>query len=324
MQLDFETIKSVTFGAVRVWQTDGGAAFSRHTEGEEAAWRAAEEVFGVRAVCTAGVRLDFVTDATAVALHLSEGDLVDVWINGIFRRQISFSALREAKQTARFTTEDPLGDAHPENRVTIWMPSHSRAVLSDLSLENATYVRRADCRHRLLFHGDSITHGWNSGVDSMAYVPRVARFFDADYVNTAVGGGYFLPETLEPNGFDPEAVVIAFGTNDYAHWPTPETLRQQCAAYLDKVRALYEKRPVFVITPIYRGWHGKGNAGTLAECRAAVAGEATARDMTVVDGLTLVPPLEAYFAGDGLHPNERGFACYAENLIKVMQNALQW
>ena len=324
MQLSFEKIKELTKGAVRVWQTEAGVAFSRNTEGEEAAWRAEKPSLGNGSVCTTGIRLDFYTDADVVVLDLADGNLVDVWINGIFRRQIAFDDLRQAHEQARIKIDDPLGETRRDNRVTLCMPAHSRAVLACLSLENATYARPATYRHRLLFHGDSITQGWNSGVDSMAYVPRVARFFDADYVNTAVGGGYFLPETLQENGFDPEAVVIAFGTNDFGHWPSAAVLRAQCAAYLDKAKALYSGRPVFVVTPIYRESHAPRASGTFAACRETVGKEAEARGFIVVDGLLLVPPQEAYFAGDGLHPNALGFAAYAEGLAAAMQRVLKW
>ena len=38
MKADFETIKKITVGAVRIWEEDCGVRFSRFTEEEQAGW----------------------------------------------------------------------------------------------------------------------------------------------------------------------------------------------------------------------------------------------------------------------------------------------
>ena len=321
MQADFETIKKITAGAVRIRQTERGIAFDRCTEAELAAWYARRPVLGDRARTGGGVRLDFHTDARSITFSLSGGNKVDVWIDGTLRRQCFFNDLRE-QGTPDVTA--PLEAAPAESRVTLWLSAHSGVTLDYLRADGATYLRPHTYRHRLLFLGDSITHGWNAAHDSLAYVPRVARYFDANYINSAVGGGCFFPETVDKLDYDPEAIVVAFGTNDFVHWPTPEALHENCAAYMDRVRELYPNKPVFAITPLYRVEQAPHNAGTFDECRATVAAEATRCGFTVVDGYTLMRPLEENYAGDGLHPCETGFGEIAENLIPVMQKALGW
>jgi len=325
MQLDFDTIKSITKGAVRFRQKEQGLTFDRCTEGEVTAWRTARDVLGDRAGTTCGIRLDFHTDAKSVSFSLASGNKVDVWINGILRHQISFDGLRQTDDpTATVPLVDPLGEPYAESRVTLWMPSHSCATLSFLKLEGATYVRPHVYRHRMLILGDSIAQGWNSKHDSMSYALRLAAFFDADCVNAAVGGGCFYPDTVEPNGYDPEGVLVAFGTNDFVHWSSEEEFHTHCVAYLDRVKALYPNKPTLVVTPTYRVQNEPCHAGTFADCRKTVADEAARRGFAVADGFSLLPPLDDYYAGDGLHPSELGFIEMAISLIPYVQKAFGW
>ena len=325
MQLDFETIRSITKGAVRIRQNERGVTFDRCTDGEVAAWRATRDVLGDRAGTTCGVRLDFHTDAKSISFSLASGNKVDVWINGILRHTISFDGLRQTDDpTATVPLTDPLDRPYAESRVTLWMPSHSCATLAFLKPDGATYVRPHVFKHKLLFLGDSITQGWNSKHDSMGYALRLAAYFDADCVNAAVGGGCFVPETVEPNGYDPEGVLVAFGTNDFVFWPSKEEFHAHCVAYLDRVRELYPDKPILVVTPTYRVEHAPGRTGTFAGCCRMIADEASARGFAVVDGFTLLPPLDDYYAGDGLHPCELGFLEMAINLIPHVQKTFGW
>ena len=324
MRADFETVKAITRGAVRIWEDGDGVRFSRFTEEEEAGWYACSKTLGDRSRSLCGIRLDFVTDGSEIAFMLSTGNKVDVWLRGVYNRTLAFSDLREAGETeVRIPLVDPLGKPNQETRVTVWLPCHGGGSLGFLDAVGATYIRPLAYKHRILFLGDSITQGWNSARESMSFASRVVRFYDADAVNCAVGGGFFSTATVGKNGFDPETVVIAFGTNDFTRWESPEALRENCAAYFDKVKALYPNRPIFALTPIFRFDSEPRNAGTFEWVRKTVADEAASRGMTVIDGFSLFPTDEYYF-WDKVHPNESGFAEYALALIPQMQKVLNW
>ena len=46
------------------------------------------------------------------------------------------------------------------------------------------------------------------------------------------------------------------------------------------------------------------------------------KGLILIPGLSLVPPLPMYYQDTYLHPNDLGFAVYAENLIRQMQKHL--
>ena len=62
--------------------------------------------------------------------------------------------------------------------------------------------------------------------------------------------------------------------------------------------------------------------GTFENACAIVKEEAEALGLTVIDGLTLVPPMPEFFADEYLHPNDLGFGVYAENLIRALNQHL--
>ena len=324
MKADFDLIKSITVGAVRVWEEPDGVHFSRFTEEEEAGWYTCTKVLGDRSRSLCGIRLDFKTDASEVAFMLTSGNSVDVWLNGVYNRSLKFADVREAGETeVRIPLVDQLGTPLAETRVTLWLPCHGGGALGFLDAVGATYIRPLTYRHHILFLGDSITQGWNSARESMSFASRVTRFYDADSLNCSVGGGYFSTATIGRNGYSPEMIVVAYGTNDFARSESPESLRENCAAYLDKVKTLYPNVPVFVVTPIFRHDHDDRKSGSFAGVRKAVAAEAAARGMHVIDGFSLFPTDEYYF-WDKVHPNESGFAEYALALLPQLQKVLHW
>ena len=324
MKADFETIGKITVGAVRIWEEDCGVRFSRFTEEEEAGWYSCSETLGERSKSLCGIRLDFRTDAREIAFMLSAGNKVDVWLNGVYHRTFRFSDLRNEGETGvKIPLADPLGSPFSETRVTIWLPCHGGGALAFLDAVGATYIEPIAYDHRILFLGDSITQGWNSERESMSFASRVTRFFNAHSVNCAVGGGCFSTETIGVNGYDPEAITVAYGTNDFAKRSSPEEVQTNCAAYLDKVKTLYPNVPILVITPIPRHDPKERNAGTFEWVRNTVAEEARARGMHVIDGFSLFP-FDKYYFWDLVHPNESGFAEYALALIPKMREVLHW
>ena len=324
MKADLALIKQITVGAIRIWEGEKGFGFSRFTEEEEAGWYTCSKVLGDRSRSLCGIRLEFVTDATEISFMLSSGDKVDVWLNGVYHRTVCFSVVRENGETkVDIPLKDQLGVPYKETRVTLWLPHHGSGTLAFLDAKGATYIRPVEFKHRLLFLGDSITQGWNSARESMGYADRICRFYDAYAVNCSVGGGYFSTAHIGENGYKPEAVTVAYGTNDFARYESPEALHENCKAYLDKVKALYGDLPIFVITPIFRHDYAPRNAGSFDWVRKTIAEEAEKRGMTVIDGFSLFPTDEFYF-WDKVHPNEVGFAEFALALIPQLQKVLKW
>lgn len=308
MELTLEQIKEITVGALNVFRDDQGYHFRRFTERQVDVLFADNDQWG-RDHDTTGVRLDLHTDATQLTVSVVSGTKFEILINDL-------TAYWERPDTpARFSVAlDGL-----DNRVTILLPSHSEGVIQSIFLGDATYVRPHTHSVKLAFYGDSITQGWNSEKDSQSYAWLTTRYFDADSMNFGVGGTVFIPDLPEATAFEPDAVIVALGTNDYGRNKPMAQIENDCTAYLKNIANIYSDSKLFCITPI---WRGIGTAvkaaGTLNDVRQAIADIACALGFIVIDGLTMVPHRLEYYADKGTHPNDLGFAVYAQNLIKAL------
>lgn len=320
MKLRVEEIKAVTVGAIRIADEADGLHFYKCTEKQTAVWMAQRADLGQRSLTTTGVRLDFHTDSRRVAFTAPAGGRFEVLVDGLLRAV--FAGKRDKDQPMVVELCDPLGEAAPgEHRVTIVFPSHDVGVLSSVELDDGASLRRHAFACRMLFIGDSITQGWNSYYDTASYAWRVSQFFDADSIIQGIGGAYYLADSFDRLSFDPDMVVVAYGTNDFGHYPTLDAMRGQVSGFLDQLADAYagKGKKIFVLSPIWRGKREGKKMGSFADCRALVAEEAERRGMIHIDGLTLVPPRPDLFADGYLHPNEAGFGYYAQNLIAQMQ-----
>lgn len=297
--------------AYRVFQDDTGCHFRRFTE------RQIDVLFDAdpseRNHDTTGIRVDFHTDASEVAVKIGRAAKYEVLVNDL----TVYCERLEAP--ARFSLPLDGGD----NRITIVLPNHTEGVIRDITLTDATYARKHDSSLKLAFYGDSITQGWNSEKDSQSYAWLVSRFLDAESRIYGIGGTTFIPDFPEDTGFRPDAVIVAMGTNDYGRGKTMEQIRKDCAAYLHAVAQANSGSKLFCVTPI---WRRIGSvvraAGTLADVRKVIGQIAASLGYTVVDGLSVVPHRLEYYADKGTHPNDLGFMQYAMNLSKVLKQHL--
>lgn len=316
MQLTFEQIRQVTVGAIAMAQCDDGIHFHKCTQQQIAAWKRESDSLATNASVATGVRLDFHTTSQNLKLCVSAGKKFELYINGLLRAQYDLSAQKELCTRL----DDPLGNPLAEKRVTVYFPSHDvSGVLKSLELDDgATLVpHRFDCK--MLFIGDSITQGWASDYDSLSYAHRVSRFFNAESVIQGIGGAFFKEDSFDRIDFDPDIVLVAYGTNDFGHYKTYEELRAHAAAHLSLIAKEYAGKKIFVLSPIWRG-HRDGKAmGSFEGCRNVIIEEIKKLELIHIDGLNLVPPIPAFFRDAYLHPTDEGFALYAENLIAELQ-----
>lgn len=91
------------------------------------------------------------------------------------------------------------------------------------------------------------------GFDSL--VIRLAELrciFNADCVINGVGGGFFSECTFDKPGFDPDIVIIAYGTNDFGRYASVDEFSPHVNGYLELVKEAYGDKKVFCILPIWR------------------------------------------------------------------------
>ncbi|MBE6607897.1 MAG: SGNH/GDSL hydrolase family protein [Ruminococcaceae bacterium] len=315
MKLTFEEIKNVTFGALSVTETEKGIRFLRSTEKQIDAWTDLYIDLGERSRVPTGVCLDFHTNSRSIAFDALSGKF-EILVNGMQAAKYVMEELHEKGESARLAITG--GES---NRITIIFPSHNaEGILRYVELDDGSLTARHEYDMKLLFIGDSITQGWASQYDSLSFAWRTASFFNAEMLNQGIGGAYYHESTFDKLDFDPDIVVIAYGTNDVGRYATVEEMQDHARKFLDLIKAEYEgrKAKVVILSPIHRldltgVWQEKYLA-----CCAAVKNEADAHKFIFIDGHELVPANKSFFASDGLHPNDLGFGLYAENLIKKL------
>lgn len=313
MKLTFEQIKSVTLGAISIYEDDTGIHFRRFTDRQLAVWDQLDEQFRTRSRGTAGCQLSFHTDSKNMMIFVANGKKVEVWINGLPTHNYLLDAPR------RLPISLPEGDTH----VVIDLPNYTEGVITKVLVDEGSYIVPHTTDHRFLFLGDSITQGSQSSRDSNCYVSRLGRYFNAEVLNLGIGGSVMCADTLEDTGFDPDAIFIAYGTNDYTCCESIQELEAATCAYFDRVKELYPDKPVFYISPL---WRADGamvrKCGTLDDCRAVQIAQALSHGFVHIDGYTLVPHSPDYYNDGYLHPNDIGFSYYSENLIKFLTKHL--
>lgn len=316
MLLTFDKIKSITKGAIDFKEGNGYLYPRRCTEKQTAAWYKLGEVHGNRSKMSAGVRLDFYTDSTTLYFEYEKGNSYTLLIDGIFVGRIG------KEENGIFETYLPSG----KKRVTVVFFYDRYGGIKALGLDDGAICEPIPPKaKRFLFLGDSITQGYNTEYEFINYPYLVSEHFDADYLNQAIGGGDFFVDTLDESlDYNPDAVFIAFGTNDWSHFPTLGKLRERCSDYLDGIVKLYGDKRIFGLTPLWRADENAGRPmGSFKQCCDLIKEEYISRGITVIDGYTLTPHEKSFYFDEYLHPNALGFEMYAQNLIKQVSKYMQ-
>jgi lysophospholipase L1-like esterase len=303
MILDLEQIKSLTVGAVDVEKKADGIHFLKMQKCQIDAFYALSDILGFRAETTTGIRLDFETDSQYLAFDIKKGNRFEYLIDGVYQGTLT---------SPRIELDAPC-------RITLVFPSHDIGVIDNVELSDGAYATRHKFDRKILFIGDSITQGWNAGIDTLSYAYRTSFALNAESVIQGVGGAYYHASTFADSGFVPDTVIVAYGTNDVHHFKTKEDMIEQLRLYLGKVKESYKKSKIYAISPIWvSGGSEEMRMGNLWECYELIAKEIESLGINHIRGLDLVPHERRYFADD-LHPNKDGFGEYAGNLVRIIK-----
>lgn len=218
--------------------------------------------------------------------------------------------------TITFRLENPL---HAMREVVIHFPHLVPVRVRNLQADGR--VEPVAERPRLLFLGDSITQGLNAVHPSRCYTAQVAEALHCDWLNQGVAGYVFWEESLaglERLPFQPERVVVAFGTNDWEFAGSLRQIRQSAERYFRRLCQLFQDRDILVITPWWRDDETLQTVnGPMQDWREWLASTAGAYpQVRVLSGETLMPHDVAYFQDGFLHPNDEGASWMAQRLLE--------
>ena len=336
-RLTYDEIAQITRGAAYMEEVEGKVSFHRFTKEQEELYFQMRNQFYIAAQYSAGVKLEFQTDSKRLYLKADVWTgsdnrtffSFDVFANGIYVGSMDNFSEREMEEDYNYT-EDKYSTGVFEQEfyleegmktICIHLPYSMETKLCQLSVDDGAKVLPVQRKKKLVAYGDSITHGYDALHPSKRYISKFAEYLEAEEFNKAIGGETFFPElALTKEDFEPDYIVVAYGTNDWSH-ETRETFVENCRAFYHNISSTYPKARIFAITPIWRKDYLAEKAfgpfqEVIDEMRFATEG---LDNVEVIPGFDLVPHDETYYADLRLHPRDEGFVYYFENLKKYVE-----
>lgn len=210
--------------------------------------------------------------------------------------------------------------------VEIVFPYMVSLMIKDLTLYHCGHAEPVKAPGYVLFLGDSITQGADCVHSANTWYRKLANHLGLNYINQAIVGEMFCPDTIEDLcrlKKAPEKVFCAYGTNDWNNAnQEKKTLRlENMAGYFEKLHELFPDREVYVITPVTRlDENAKRTFFSMSEWRNLMEKEASKYpNFRVVRGEMLMPDNPRYFWDGFLHPNDLGAEHYFGKLKEAME-----
>ncbi len=315
-------ITSIVKGAVQIKYEDGYAFPLRFTDYQLERYKGIPRC--IFAYATAGIELDFMTDADEISFLYRTKEVwnwwkdshpcFDIYENGEFSE---FVQTELANSEGRVVYHCHSGGKR--KRITIYFPCNAEVLFKVVNLGNVEPT--PERKRKFLILGDSISQGLMGNSASFNYASQIKRFYDADMLNLSVGGDCYDETALDPDiNFKPTDIIVALGTNDVYFFKIHELITENMNKYLDRVKKLYGYSDITVISP---PWITDSNAGAAEQYKenvrfsAEIANKCRVMGFRYVSGESLIPHNERFFS-DTAHPNDLGFSLYAINLIKAL------
>ena len=332
MKLSLEQIKSVTAGAVRIEEKDGRICFYRFTQEQQDFYFSHSKDFYKKSFCTAGIKLKFVTDSKALSLKVKIKPGAsrhffahDVYVNGTLRHTLGGTL--DCEDGKVLESMDACGTyelGEGEKTVCIYFPWSVNSELYYLELDDGAAVTPVAYSRKMISFGDSITHGYDASHPSLSYSALLADALDADSVNKGIGGEIFRPELASArDGFEPEIITVAYGTNDWSHIEK-ERFDQNSETFYATLSRHYPNAKIFAFSPIWRKNPERiTNVGKFEYVAKKIEEISNSLpNVTFINCYDFVPHDPAMFSPDVLHPNDQGFSHYAKGVIESIKSKI--
>lgn len=338
MQIDINSLRSATVGAVSISEENGGATFHRFSAPEEEMYKRLDAMRGRtdynKGLAPAGIKLKFKTDSETLKISATASEAsrkyfsFDVLENDI---PVAFLANFEQFSLHFDFTKDvfPLGDysasaslSKGEKEITLYLPWS--VSLTDFKLfldDDATFVPSEKPKKKLLVYGDSITQGYDALYPHRRYAARLANALGAEEINKAIGGEVFRPALAAHKAdFSPDYISVAYGTNDW-NIIKKEDFLKNAKEFYTILSNNYPNAKIFAITPIWRAdCNMKRDIGLFSFVDEYISEIAIGlSNVTVIHGINLIPHYTDLYADIRLHPRDAGFDFYYANLYSEIK-----
>ena len=307
------------------YDKNGDLYFRRFTESQRNAYELASKDWFIRTKASAGVTFDFISDSDYLAIQMrldvassKKWSDFDLYVDGVFTARKKFENT-DAK-LLHFLL--PKG----EHRVTLYFPWTVETVISAVHLSDGASIKEVSKVAKAIAIGDSITQGYITEYTSLTYANQVARELDIELVNQGIGGCRCVESTINESlvSYNPDFIIMAYGTNDYTQYDDKEEFRLKTSAYIKKLTSLFPETKIVALLPIYRNDEGNQTREAfreyqLEDARKMLLETYRKYNNIVVVTETKIPHIPDVFAPDYLHPNELGFQYMAKAIEKEIR-----
>ena len=310
-----ELLKDLYFGAYSFKETeDGYLQAYQYSDKQMQYFEGAFDFWYDRSMASTAKTIEMVTDATKVSfdykfLWVGSQDSFELAIDGLVNRIVY---VKDLDETGHIEWNLPEGN----KRVVIYLPADATVLLKNFEINSE--AKRPEKKERVLWLGDSITQGYGPLRSAQTYVSVANRILDYDVINQGIGGYIYDKNSLMPMpGYVPDKIIVALGTNNHHDAAQISDITE----YYDTLTDLYGSDiPILCISPIWRGDNPADYDNFVAYCNMIRKTAGSYKNVTVVDGFTLVPHLSEYYL-DNLHPNLLGAETYGRNLAEVIRKS---
>lgn len=311
MILNNDELQKIWFGAYFFEETEDG--YLRAYQYSKAQMEYFEGVFDFwydRCMATTAKTIEIRTAAKKISFDYKiiwkgSDDSFEVMTDGLIS-DIRYVKDLEDEGTLSFELTEGTKD------IIIYLPVDATVLIRNFGIDaEYTPLTKGD---KVLWLGDSITQGYGPLRSSHTYVSVANRLLNYDILNQGIGGYVYDKKSLmKMEGYDPEKIIVSLGTNQYNDDPIA------VEEYYQTLTGIYGNEiPILCISPIWRGDHLDEMDAFLKFCEEVKRIAGAYKNVTVVDGATLVPHLEEYYL-DKLHPNCLGAEIYGRNLVEVIR-----
>ena len=342
MKLNLAQISAITLGAARIEEIDNDIHFYRFTKEQEELYQQRtptlkhKDDFYLKTFSTSGVQMRFRTNSQSLFLNVDVAKSttrkyfsVEVTVNG--ERIGTIKNFAEEELEGNYTKWPfPLGNFSKafdlgagEKEVRIYLPWSVIMTLKEMSLDDGAFITPVKPNKQLLCFGDSISHGYDVLYPSNKYLTKLADLLGAEEHNKAIGGEVYFPDLAKTKeDFEPDYIIVEYGSNDWSLC-SREEMTSNCGAFLANVSKTYPNAKIFASTPIWRkDMHESKPFGDFMLLGGIIQEQAAGlENISVIQGFEFVPPDETLFADLMLHPSDKGFEYFVENLSKGIKAA---
>ncbi|MBL7077084.1 MAG: sulfatase-like hydrolase/transferase [Kiritimatiellae bacterium] len=290
-----------------------------------------------RAKTTSGVKLTFYTRSETARLHFD-------YISGDENRNSRFGLYQDGAQTATpyfAKTETNIvitltsGSPGELVRHDVVLPHWSNPILSKMELEPGEVLEAGNPYpvKKMVFLGDSISHGTGQGASYETYPYIATDMMDMELFNMAVGGGKIAPEVADLlQHFDPvDAIWVLVGFNDWQGGSeTTNSIASDYESLLASIRTHQPSAEVFCSTLTFTHDTTNDIGVTDSEVRQAVSDVVNTRISAGDTRLHLVQGddysddtfLQTQPHNDTVHFTVQGAAMFATNVVDIVDPVL--